>query len=225
MDKFYKGRTLNHATWKMVDATDFATPESAVSAATTIKIYGKLRSSSNVHFVSSGAGSMAGGDIKHVGPSAFGIYTVALASADLSDASAAWYDQYILALSAAGCAYNALVFDGDLSESRLLLALSAASDAASAAQQANSRVLVVQSLASDAVSAAQQGNSRVILVQSRLSDLDSRLVSDVSDIRSMLTALSDTISNAYSAAVVGASRTLVVQSRLSDLDSRLVSDV
>lgn len=235
---FVKGRTDNHLTWVMVDATDFATPESAASAATTIKVYGKLRANDTVHFVSSGTGSLTN-DIKHVGASVLGIYTIGLVKADLSDASAAWYDQYIIALSCTGCARQTLVVDGGIDasaisayQSRLsdilsqtLLATSAASDAASAAAQANSRVLLTQSLASDAHSAATQANSRVLLVQSRLSDFDSRLVSDVSDLMSQLLLATSAASDAASAAAQANSRVLLVQSRLSDLDSRLVSDI
>jgi hypothetical protein len=225
MNQFYKGRTNQHLSWVMVDATDFATPESAVSAATTIKIYGKVRGATGVHFVSSGAGSLTN-DIQHVGASATGIYTIALAKADLSDASNAWYDQYIITLSATGCARQTLVVDGGIDASALLVGASAASDAHSAA----------------------------LLVQSRLSDLDSRLVSDISDIRSAISDAHSDIysvvsdlyafvsfltsdvksavlltqslaSDAHSAAAQANSRVLLVQSRLSDLDSRLVSDI
>lgn len=180
MNQFYKGRTNNHLTWVMVDATDFATPESAVSAATAIKIYGKVRGATGVNFVSSGAGSLTN-DIQHVGASATGIYTIALAKADLSDASNAWYDQYIVTLSATGCARQTLVIDGGIDDSEIL-----------------SQLLITLSAASDAASAAAQGNSRVLLVQSRLSDFNSVYTSDISDIRSMLTALSDAISDAHS---------------------------
>src|SRR5574343_1284705 len=93
-----------------------------------------------------------------------------------------------------------------------------------------SAITVVQSMASDAASAAQQGNSRALVIQSAVSDVDSALtsqltlyLSDISDIRSMLTHLSDATSNAYSAAVVGASRALLNQSAISDLDSALTS--
>jgi hypothetical protein len=246
MQKFYKGRTNNHLSWVMVDSTDFATPESALSAAMKIKLYGKLRGATGVNFVSSGTGSLTN-DIQHVGASVLGIYTIALAKADLSDASAAWYDQYIVSLSATGAAYQTLIIDGGIDDSNFSDILS---NAYSAAVVGSSRILLVQSRLSDldsrlaselsdvisgitalsdatsnAYSAAVQTNSRVLLVQSRLSDLDSRLSSDVSDIISGITALSDATSNAYSAAVVGSSRILLVQSRLSDLDSRLVSDV
>jgi hypothetical protein len=92
--------------------------------------------------------------------------------------------------------------------------------------QLYSVALVGASAASDAASAAQAANSRILLVQSRLSDFTSAVYpSDISDIRSMLTALSDAVSNAYSAAVVGASRALLVQSNLSELNSAYTSDI
>jgi len=45
--KFIQGM-INHLTWLMVDATDFATPESALSAATKIKVYGTLNGNSTM---------------------------------------------------------------------------------------------------------------------------------------------------------------------------------
>ena len=105
----YQGRTHNHLTWVMVDSTDFATPESALSGA-KIMINGKLQSTSLLYFVSSGTGSLTGGDIKHVGASATGVYTVNLVKADLSDASAAWYDQYIFTITGTGAAIYPLVW-------------------------------------------------------------------------------------------------------------------
>ena len=195
--KFFQGRTNNHLTWVFVDATDFATPESALSAAAKIKIYGKTQGATGVNFVSSGTGSLTN-DIQHVGAAATGQYTIALAKADLSDASAAWYDQYIVTLSATGAAYQTLVVEGVLSGGNVSNVSAAVSDVYSA-------VLLTQSMASDAASAAQQGSSRTLIVQSRLSDLDSRLSSDTSDIYSNLVvnasrmvALSDVASNIYS---------------------------
>lgn len=240
--QFVKGWTNNHLTWVMVDATDFATPESALSAATKIKIYGKVKGATGVNFVSSGTGSLTN-DIQHVGASALGIYTIALAKADLSDASVAWYDQYIVSLSATGAAYQTLVVDGgiwisDLSavssdirsdvsdmHSDLLVMSGILSDTYSA-------VLLAQSLASDAhsaallgASAASDAHSAILLVQSRLSDLDSRLVSDVSDIRSMLTALSDAISDAHSdlGSKIGAITATISASDMSDLRSAIAA--
>lgn len=211
MQKFYKGRTNNHLTWVMVDATDFASPESAMSAATKIKIYGKLRGATGVNFVSSGTGSLTA-DIVHVGASVLGIYTIALAKADLSDASAAWYDQYIVSLSATGAAYQMLVVDGGIDDSTMLLLSDAVSNAYSAALQANSRVLVTQSAASDAASAATQINSRVLLNQSRISDM-----------ASMLTVMSDILSDLYSDFQSRVPKRVATDSQLSDMSSDLKS--
>jgi hypothetical protein len=228
MNKFYKGRTNNHLTWVMVDATDFATPESALSAAMKIKIYGKLRGATGVNFVSSGTGSLTN-DIQHVGASVLGIYTIALAKADLSDASAAWYDQYVVSLSATGAAYQALVVDGGIDDSEVL-----------------SQLLIALSAASDAHSAAAQANSRVLLVQSRLSDFQSVYVSDMSDVKSLLSninslagssptasdiasavnvELGSRLSDILSAAVQTNSRVILIQSRLSDFNSVYTSDI
>ena len=252
--RFIKGRTNNHLTWVMVDATDFATPESALSAATKIKIYGKLTGGTGTNFVSSGTGSLTN-DITHVGASALGIYTIALVKADLSDASAAWYDQYVVSLSATGAAYQTLVVDGGILESYLsqigsdiysmavansdavsnvmsavLLTQSLASDAASAAAQANSRVLLTQSLASDAASAAIQANSRVLLGNSMISDVDSALTSQfallsdaISDVKSAVLLTQSLASDAHSAAAQANSRVILGNSMISDVDSALTS--
>lgn len=229
MNRLFQGRTNNHIGWAMVDATDFATPESALSAATKIKIYGKLQGATGVNFVTSGTGSLTN-DIVHVGASALGLYTIALAKADLSDASAAWYDQYFISLSATGAAYQALVCEGVLSGGNIsgisaalsdvqsyLIAMSGAlSDVDSAlTSQFNSisdavsnvysAVLLTQSLASDAASAAAQANSRVLLGNSMISDVDSALTSQLvatsailSDILSVTRGNSDAVSNVYS---------------------------
>ncbi len=266
--QFVKGWTNNHLTWVMVDATDFATPESALSAATKIKIYGKVKGATGTKFVSSGTGSLTN-DITHVGASALGIYTIALAKADLSDASAAWYDQYIISLSATGAAYQTLIVDGgiwisDLSaiasdirsdvsdmHSDLIAGITAtisASDMsdiasrvwsakynansvassfgslfekmASSVSDLDSRIsstpstksavasatyALMASQLSDILSAATQVNSRVLVAQSQVSDIDS-----------MLTAMSGILSDTYSAAIV-------IQSMVSDVDSALSS--
>jgi hypothetical protein len=214
-NRFVKGRTNNHLTWAMVDATDFATPESALSAAMTIKIYGKVRGGTGVNFVSSGTGSLTN-DIQHVGASALGLYTIALAKADLSDASAAWYDQYIVALSATGAARQVLIVDGGIDASALSAYQSRLSDLASylvamsgMLSDTHSAAILAASNASEAQSHATLAASRVLVVQSRLSDFDSRLVSDLSDV--------------LSAVNVGNSRALLNQSRISDVQSYLVA--
>jgi len=64
--KFKQGVT-NHLVWMMVDSTDFATPESAMSAATTIEIYGFLAGNTAAgSLTASDAGSLTN-DITHLG--------------------------------------------------------------------------------------------------------------------------------------------------------------
>ncbi|MFN3075348.1 MAG: hypothetical protein ABT940_00425 [Alphaproteobacteria bacterium] len=225
-EQFYKGRTNNHLTWVMVDATDFATPESALSQVTKIKIYGKLRSGTGVNFVSSGTGSLTN-DIQHVGASALGIYTIALAKADLSDASAAWYDQYIISLSATGAAYQTLIADGGIDNSYLSNVVSYLSNVVSnmsgILSDCYSAVVVCQSGASDAASAAAQANSRVLVIQSMVSDVDSALTSRFSDIQSLITTTgvqlnASTLSDIRSAISAGPAAT-VTASDISDIAS------
>ena len=217
---FVKGRTNNHLTFMMCDATDFATPESALSAATKIKIYGKVRGGTGVNFVSSGTGSLTN-DIQHVGASALGIYTIALVKADLSDASNAWYDQYIISLSATGAAYQTLVVDGGIDASALSAYQSRFSDIQSylvalsaIISDAHSAAILGASNASDAHSAANVGNSRMLLVQSDTSDLLSRTttyISDMSDVLSRATQIN--------------SRVALVQSNVSDVESQIDAGV
>lgn len=242
--QFVKGYTNNHLTWVMVDATDFATPESALSAATKIKIYGKVKGATGVKFVSSGTGSLTN-DIQHVGASALGIYTIALAKADLSDASAAWYDQYIISLSATGAAYQALVVDGgiwisDLSavssdirsnvsdlqsdfQSRVPKLVANNSQVSDLASDLRSVMVLVQSLASDAHSAAAQANSRCLVIQSLASDVDSALTSRFSDLLSLVTTTgvqlnASSLSDLRSAISAGPGAT-VTASDISDIAS------
>lgn len=188
--QFYKGRTYNHVTWVGVDGTDFATPESALSAATKIKVYGKLRSSSLVYFVSSGAGSLTT-DVKHVGASVLGLYTMALAKADLSDASAAWYDQYIISLSATGAAYQTLIVDGGIDNSALSALQSRISDLQSYIAAMSSVQSDLYSLLSDFQSDFGSRVPKAVATNSQLSDLHS-------DLRSYLVVMSGVQSDLYS---------------------------
>lgn len=186
MQRFVKGRTNNHLTWVMVDATDFATPESNCSAATTIKIYGKVRGGTGTNLVSSGTGSLTN-DITHVGASATGIYTIALAKADLSDASAAWYDQYVIHLSATGSARQTLVVDGGIDESTMLVLSDAVSNVYSA-------VAATLDIASDAHSAATQANSKLVVNKSDISDIQSQITAFSSDMLSRVPSVVPTVS-------------------------------
>jgi Flp pilus assembly pilin Flp len=218
--RFIKGLTNNHLTWVMVDATDFATPESALSAATKIKIYGKLAGGTGTNFVSSGTGSLTN-DITHVGASALGIYTIALVKADLSDASAAWYNQYIISLSATGAAYQTLVVDGGIHESNVSATLSDAQSYLVAMSgmlsDTHSAAILGASNASEAQSQATLAASRALLMISTLSDIDSAITSQYSDLESKLTSqftyLSGTLSDMDSA----------VTSQYSDIESKLSS--
>jgi hypothetical protein len=184
----------------MVDATDFASVESAVTASdfnsgATVKFYGLDQGGSAA--TTSGAVSKIASLVRS------GVFRITLKGTENN------YDAMMLRVNKTGCAEQIVCWENVSNDDSDLM----------------SALTVIQSMASDAASAAQQGNSRVILVQSRLSDLDSRLASDISDILSGITALSGLTSDAHSAATLGASRALIIQSRLSDLDSRLVSDI
>ena len=179
--QFIKGFTNNHLTFVMVDATDFATPESALSGAIKVMVHGKLKSSSLVHFVSSGTGSMAGGEIKHVGASATGVYTVALVKADLSDASAAWYDQYICTMTATGAAQQVIIADGGIWISDLS---AIASDIRSDLSDMHSDLIVMSDVLSNVYSACTALSDAVSNVYSLLSDVGSDVTAFQSDFQS-----------------------------------------
>jgi hypothetical protein len=211
--QFYKGRTVNQLVWVMVDATDAFTPESACSAATTIKIYGKLRANDTVQFVSSGTGSLTN-DIKHVGASVTGRYTIGLAKADLSDASAAWYDTYVIGLSCTGCAYQTLVVDGGIDASAISAYQSRLSDILS-------QVLLATSAASDAASAAAQANSRVLLGNSMISDVYSQL----SDFRSDLHSFTSTTGVGLNASMMSDIRSAIAAGPAATVTASDISDI
>jgi hypothetical protein len=96
----------------MVNSSDFASAESGLSGAIKVWMYGKILGNSALFFVNSGTGSLAGHDIIEVGPSKFGMYTVAVDSTALSDSSNAFYDAYIFMASATGAANQILIFSG-----------------------------------------------------------------------------------------------------------------
>lgn len=184
----------------LVDSTDFASIESAITASdfnsgATVKFYGLNHGGS--------AATTSGTVSKTASLVHSGVFRITLKTTENN------YDEMMLRVNKTGCAEQIIAWANvDNDDSDLM-----------------SNLLLTQSMASDAASAAAQANSRVLLVQSRLSDLDSRLASDLSDALSGITALSGLVSDAHSAATLGASRALVIQSRLSDFDSRLVSDV
>ena len=160
-----------------------------------------------------------------------GIFRQTIKSAEISN-----FDQVLIHIEANTSlilAYNGLFQVNTFDDSDLLSALtviqSMASDAASAAAQANSRALVIQSMASDAASAAAQANSRALVVQSMASDAasaaqqaNSRALvnqSVVSDLYSAALLIQSLASDAASAAAQGNSRALVIQSMASDAAS------
>lgn len=217
MQRFYKGRTNNHLTWVMVDSADFASPESALSAATAIKIYGKLRGGTGTNLVSSGTGSLTN-DITHVGASALGTYTIALVKADLSDASAAWYDQYIIALSATGAARQLLVVEGVIDDSTMSGLIS---DIQSAVALANSRVLLNQSRISDIASFLVVMSGVDSNIYSLLSDFESNFGSRVPKAVATASFLSDAHSDLKSA--IGAITVTISASDVSDIASAVIA--
>lgn len=242
--QFVKGYTNNHLTWVMVDATDFATPESALSGAIIIRKYGKLKGDNTVYTVgSSGQGSLTN-DIKHVGASATGIYTIGLVKADLSDASAAWYDQYIFDISAAGAARQCIIVDGGIWISDLS---AIASDIRSDVSDMHSDLIVMSDVLSDFLSDFQSRVPKRVATDSQLSalhsDLDSAIVSQTSDLKSAIAAgpaatitasdISDIASAVWAAKYFGAAANNVASSfgsmlrvrssDISDIDSMLTA--
>jgi uncharacterized membrane protein YqgA involved in biofilm formation len=213
--KMFQSRTNNHLVWVMVDSTDFATPESALSAAMTIKVYGKLQGATGVNFLTSGAGSLTN-DIQHVGASATGVYTIALAKADLSDASAAWYDQYTIICAGTGAAQQVLVCEGVLAKANVSNISGITSDIYSLLSDTRSTMDSQFLVTSNYL-------SNISNYLSNISGMDSDILSAVRGNSDYLSKMSDILSNAYSAAAVGASRILLVQSRLSDFESDTVS--
>ncbi len=146
-----------------------------------------------------------------------GIFRQTIKSAEISN-----FDQVLIHIEANTSlilAYNGLFQVNTFDDSDLLSALtviqSMASDAASAAAQANSRALVIQSMASDAASAAAQGNSRTLVVQSMASDA----ASAAAQANSRALVVQSMASDAASAAQQANSRALVNQSVVSDLYS------
>lgn len=217
-----KKGALHQVLVPMVDATDFASVESAITASdfnsgATVKFYGWNTGTS--------AATTSGTVSKTASLVRSGVFRITLKTTENN------YDMMMLRVNKTGAAEQILTWSNvDNDDSDLLSALT-----------------VIQSMASDAASAAAQGNSRVLLVQSRLSDLDSRLVSDISDIKSALSdAHSDLaskiagitasvsasdisdIASAVWAHTVGTrvdSRVLLLLSNVSDVQSAIAAGV
>lgn len=209
-----KKGALHQVLVPMVDSVDFASIKSGITASdfnsgATLRWYGLNTGGSAA--TTSGAVSKTASLVRS------GVFRITLKTTENN------YDAMMLRVNKTGCAEQILVWSNvDNDDSDIMSMLTAISGLVS---DAHSAAILGASHASDAHSAATLGASRALLIQSRLSDLDSRLVSDLSDVLSQLTVVQSSASDAASAAAQGNSRILVVQSRLSDLDSRLVSDV
>lgn len=194
----------------MVDATDFASIESAITesdfnSGVTKKFYGCNHGGSAA--TTSGTISKTGSLVRS------GVFRITLKGTENN------YDVMMARFTKTGCAEQIFVWENvDNDDSDLMSYLVAMSAAIS---DAHSAAILGASHASDAHSAATLGASRALL-----------LVSSVSDLQSYLVGMSGMLSDAHSAAILGASHAsdaysaaLIIQSRLSDLDSRLVSDL
>jgi len=213
-----------------VDKTDFATVESGVTSNFTQRLWGLRHGDS--------AAATAKTPSKTPSVVRSGVLRITLKANEVST-----FDRIHYQLTHASCADQNIVFNVVVSDD---------SDIASA-------LTVIQSMASDAASAAQQANSRVLLNQSRISDIYSLLSDAHSDLRSYLIGVSATLSDVYSllsdtnsdlaskiggitatvsasdisdiasavwAHTIGArvdSRVLIIQSLASDVDSALTS--
>jgi uncharacterized protein YeeX (DUF496 family) len=175
-----KKNALHQVFVPVVDATDFVSIESGVTAsqfnAGTRKFFGINTGGSAA--ATSGAISKVGSLVKS------GVFRVTLKGTENN------YDQMMIRIAGVtGCAEQIIVWsnvdsdDSDLA-SALTVIQSMASDAASAAQQANSRVLLVLSNVSDVQSALAIVGSRVLVAQSFLSDIRSHVSDLQSDFQS-----------------------------------------
>src|SRR5574343_1806351 len=230
-----KKNQLNQIMFVMVDATDFASIESALGAASVAgKFFGVNHG---------GSAAMTSGSIsKACSVVHSGIFRQTLLATECN------YDYVVYRFTATGCADQVMAFqtvtndDSDIYslmsdflsdfQSRVPKLVATNSQLSVLASDLRSYLVSMSGMLSDTHSAATLGASRALVNQSMLSDIDSALTSqlllytsDISDIKSMLTYLSDLGSNAYSAAVVGASRALLNQSMLSDIDSALTSQL
>src|SRR5574343_1309116 len=228
-----KKNQMNQILFVMVDGTDFATIESTLGAASVaVKFFGVNHGGSTA--MTSGTVSKAC-SIVHSG-----IFRQTLKAAECN------YDYVLYRFTATGCADQVMASqtvtndDSDIYslmsdflsdfQSRVPKLVATNSQLSDLASDLRSYLVGMSGMLSDAHSAATLGASRALVNQSFLSDIDSAITSrfliytsDISDIKSMLTYISDLGSNAYSAAAQANSRALVIQSMISDIDSALSS--
>src|SRR6185369_11462443 len=154
-----KKGTLHQILVVMVDSTDFASVKSAITesdfnSGVTKKFYGL-----NV----GGSAATTSGTISKTGSLVrSGVFRLTLKTTENN------YDQMMVRLNKTGCAEQIITWSNvDNDDSDIMSALT-----------------VIQSMASDAASAAIQANSRVLLNQSRISDVYSMLSDMQSDFQS-----------------------------------------
>jgi hypothetical protein len=204
----------------MVDGTDFASVESGITesdfnSGATKRFFGVNHNGS--------AATTSGAVSKLASLVHSGVFRITLKGTENN------YDRMQLRINKTGCAEQIIEWetvDNDDSDimSAILLAQSAASDAASAAAQANSRVLVNQSYLSDIRSHVSDLQSdfqsrvpKAVATNSQLSDLHS-------DLRSQIGAAGPTVSDIASA-VWAESPALLLTSRVSDIQSAIAAGV
>ena len=189
----------------MVDATDFASVESAITesdfnSGATVKFFGVDNGTSAAF--TSGTVSKTARLVKS------GVFQIVLKGTENN------YDEMMVRINKTGCAEQIITWGNvDNDDSDIMSALT-----------------VIQSMASDAASAAAQGNSRVLLVQSRVSDAQSMLSDFYSDFQSRVpkavatnSQLSDLHSDLRSYLVGISSMESDLYSQLSDFRSDLAS--
>jgi len=191
-----KKNAMNQILFTMVDKTDFASPESGITAsdfnsAATKKVFGVN------HGVSTAFTSATISKAATLVRSA--IFQQTLKAAECN------FDQIMVVYKHASCADQMLVFD---------LVDNDDSDIMSAVSDMNSKMLVMSGILSDVYSNLVVNASRALLTQSR-----------VSDTLSMLMVMSGILSDVYSDAVVATSRALLTQSRVSDIQSAIAAGV
>lgn len=191
-----KKNAMNQILFTMVDKTDFASPESGITAsdfnsAATKKVFGIT------HGVSTAFTSATISKAVTLVRSA--IFQQTLKAAECN------FDQIMVVYKHPSCADQMLVFDLPDNDD---------SDIMSAISDMNSKMLVMSGILSDVYSNLVVNASRALLTQSRVSDMQSALI--VSD---------SLLSDIYSNLVVNASRALLTQSRVSDIQSLLAAGV
>lgn len=208
-----KKGALHQVLVPMVDSTDFASVESAITASdfnsgATVKFYG---------LNTGGSAATTSGTVSKIASLVrSGVFRITLKTTENN------YDVMMLRINKTGCAEQILTWsnvDNDDSDimSALTVIKSMASDAASAATQANSRILVNTSMTSDIA-------SYLVAMSGMLSDVQSAVLitqSAASDTLSRCVVIASMASDAASAAQQANSRILVNTSLTSDIYSQL----